>query len=245
MHFVVIDDIAIQRQLIVDKLYEVCQELEIPCDIALQTESWQEVTAYAVSAPADTVYLLDIELADEQNGIALRRELSSLDADGYIIYVSAYERYALECCQSHAFDFLLKPWTVEQLRACIRAVNEDRQRRSDGTQLSITIGSRTLYLQKEEILYLSKEHNNVTIHLLSGDSIQCRSSFSKLVSKLDDSAFVQCHKCYIVHERAIREFRWDDDVILLINGEELPISRRRVAALAAAYGGESRRSVCK
>lgn len=244
MHFVVIDDNAIHRELISDRIAEVCGELVIPYDIALITDRWQEVMAYAADAPENTIYLLDIQLEDETNGIELRRKLHEVDQDGYIVYVSAYEHYALECCQSHAFDFLLKPWTTEQLRDCIRAIREDMARRETGTWLTITMGSRTLRLQQEEILYLSKKHNSVTIHLASGDTIQYRTSFSALLKSLKSSLFIQCHKSYIVQRNAVREFRWDDDELLLNTGETLPISRRRCAEIKAAMV-ESGRVICK
>lgn len=244
MHFVVIDDMNIQRELIADSIREVCDSLGIAWTLALSTDRWQAVEAFAASAPADTVYLLDIQLEDDKNGIELRRRIHDLDPDGYIVYVSAYEEYALECCRSHAFDFLLKPWTTEQLQDCIRAIQQDIDRRHTGTWLTFTMGSRTLRLQQEEILYLSKQHNNVTIHLASGDIYQYRTSFSALVKSLKDGMFLQCHKSYVVRINAVREFCWDDNLLRLHTGEELPVSRRRSAKLKAALsaGGSA---VCK
>lgn len=242
MHFAVIDDTAIHRDLLTQRLQEVCAELALDYDIPLSTQNSEEILAYAAHAPQCTVYLLDIELAEERNGIELCRRLHEVDPDGYIVYVSAYERYALECCQSHAFDFLLKPWTAAQLRECVRAIQTDLRRLEEGTWISITMGSRTLRLRQEEILYLSKEHNNVTLHLQSGDTFQQRASFSAMLRLLPSGQFLQCHKGYVVQRSAIRELRWDDDTLLLINGESLPISRRRADAIKAALRTEGVRA---
>lgn len=234
MRFVIIDDAQVHRELLAQRLQEVCGELELKCDIALSTEHGREVLDFAADAPAGTVYLLDIELQEENNGIDLRRQLHEVDPDGYIVYVSAYERYALECCQSHVFDFLLKPWTAAQLRTCIRAICEDMERRTEGAWLVVTMGSRTLRLRQEEIVYLSKEHNNVTIHLLSGDTIQQRTSFRALLRRLKDGQFLQCHKGYVVRRDAVREVFWSEDRLIVSSGEELPISRRQAGAIRAA-----------
>lgn len=244
MQIVVIDDISIQRELLADKTREVCTSLALDWTLALSTGHWQDVERFAATAPADTVYLLDIQLEDEKNGIELRRRIHELDPDGYIVYISAYEEYALECCQSHAFDFLLKPWTTEQLRDCIHAIHQDMERRRSGPHITITMGSRTLRLQQRDILYLSKEHNNVTLHLESGDTLQHRASFGTLLKQLSPRLFIQCHKSYIVQSEAICEFNWADGRITLTTGEQLPISRRRMSMLQAACSAEGS-TVCK
>lgn len=235
MHFVVIDDTAIHRELLTQRLQEVCTELAMEYDIPLSTQSGEEVLAYAAHAPEGTVYLLDIELAEENNGIALCRRLHEVDPDGYIVYVSAYERYALECCQSHAFDFLLKPWTAMQLRECIRAIRKAMDIAGGGHDwLAVNIGSRTLRLKQSDIVYMSKEHNNVTIHLQSGDIIQQRTSFAAMLRQLPSEQFLQCHKCYVVRLDAIREYDGGNDKLTVLTGESLPVSRRRAGAVRAA-----------
>lgn len=234
MHFAVIDDTEIHRELLTQRLQEVCTELAMDYDILLSTHSGEDILAYAANAPQKTVYLLDIELSDENNGITLCRMLHEVDPDGYIVYVSAYERYALECCQSHAFDFLLKPWTAAQLRECICAIQTDIIRREEDFCINVTMGSRTLRLWQKEILYLSKKHNNVTIHLLSGDTVQQRTSFSAIMQHLSAEQFLQCHKCYVVRRDAIREYDWANDRLTTISGDVLPISRRRSGAIKAA-----------
>lgn len=235
MHFVVIDDNAAHRELMAQRLGEVCAELSLDYDIPLSTEHSEAVLTYAANASEGTVYMLDIELQERNNGIDLRRQLHEVDPDGYIVYVSAYERYALECCQSHAFDFLLKPWTAAQLRACIRAIVEDMANcKGEEPRIIINIGSRTLRLKQSNIVYLSKEHNNVTIHLLSGDTIQQRTSFDSLFRQLQAEDFLRCHKCYVVRRSAVRMYNWAEDELTVCTGEKLPISRRRAAAIKAA-----------
>ena len=235
LHFVVIDDTSIHRELLTQRLQEVCAELDMDFDIRLSTQKSDDVLVYAAHAPQGTVYLLDIELAEENNGIDLRRQLHEIDPDGYIVYVSAYERYALECCQSHVFDFLLKPWTAAQLRECICAIRRD-MKTSGGwySWLTVNIGSRTLRLKQSDIVYMSKEHNNVTIHLQSGDIIQQRTSFAAMLRQLPSDQFLQCHKCYVVRLDAIREYDGGNDKLTVLTGESLPVSRRRASAVSAA-----------
>lgn len=246
MHFVIIDDVSIQRTLIEDRIAEVCGALGLEWSIALSTEKCQAVEDFAAVAPPDTVYLLDIQLEDEKNGIQLRRSIHELDPDGYIVYVSAYEQYALECCRSHAFDFLLKPWTSKQLMDCLRAIHQDMLLRSAAgsaspdSHITVTMGSRILQLRQEDVLYLSKEHNNVTYHLRDGGTLQCRTSFGRISRQLQPGRFLQIHKSYIVQLSAIREINWSDGSVCLTAGVELPVSRRRAGELRAALGAEGR-----
>ena len=107
------------------------------------------------------------------------------------------------------------------------------ERRVVGSWLQINVGSRTLRLLQEEIVYLSKEHNNVTIHLLSGDTIQQRTSFEILLRQLKAENFLRCHKGYVVQRSAVRTYNWAEDELTVCTGETLPISRRRAAAIRA------------
>ena len=231
MHFVLVDDERSHHDILKTRLQAACKQLNIPCEIDLTCETWQAAEAYAPQAPESTVWFLDIELKDEINGIELCRRIKEKNRRAYIIYVSAYQQYALECCQSHAFDFLLKPWTDAQLLSCLMAVQRDRKEAESGHFLSVELGTRTLQLKEESILYFSKDNTTVAAHYPIGETFEWRESLEALKTRLAPGMFVQCHKSYIVNRQHVREFLWAEDKVILDNGEELPLSRRRAKGL--------------
>ena len=237
MHFVLADDQQEHHQILRKRLESVCAKLNIHMEIDLEAETAQAVLGYAANAHDETVWFLDIELNDEINGVELCHRIRNLNRNAYIIYVSAYQQYALECCQSHAFDFLLKPWTTEQLTECVRAVDRDMRQRQRGTELIIELGTRQIRLIQEDILYFSKDKMSVIAHYTNGQKYVWRESLDTLMSRLKTCMFVSTHKSFIVNLNAIREARWSEDNMVLINGESIPVSRRREAELKAMLKG--------
>ena len=238
MDFVLIDDVTTHRKILADQLKLLCDKLHLSCRIALETEHWQEVVRYAESARPNTVYFLDIELEGEVDGIAICRMIHEKQAKAYVIYASAYQKYALECCKSHAFDFLLKPWTDEQLLDCLKAIVRDIEFEETGNKLLVELGTRTIKLNQDDILYFSKDRTVVTAVCQSGHSFSWRESFVSLLPRLREGVFFQCYKSYIINLKKVREYLWSEDALILENDERIPVSRRRVAQLRAAAGAK-------
>ncbi|MDD3337180.1 MAG: response regulator [Eubacteriales bacterium] len=131
LRYVICDDDPNHLQFMFHSLSE--NATENSSQIALLTQDPGAVLEYAKTAQPNTLYFLDLKLDDskEPAGLQLCRLLLSLDPNAYVVFVSAYPQYALVCCQSHAFDFLLKPFTKEQLKACVQAVTLDIARRGN------------------------------------------------------------------------------------------------------------------
>lgn len=226
LNFVLIDDNAAHHQTLTNQLNQVCAQLNAEVKVALMTTDVYDVLNYAVAAKGTSVYFVDIELKQDITGIELCHRLREICPSDYIVYVSSYQQYALECCRSHAFDFLLKPLLSEQLRDCVAAILRDIEFRAHGTMLNILMGTKQTTLRQEEILYFHKEVNDLTAVCHEQLPITWRESFSALEARISPDFFFRCHRSYIVNRRFIQEYRWDECIILLKNGETVPMSRR-------------------
>jgi DNA-binding LytR/AlgR family response regulator len=193
--------------------------------------------------PPDLI-LLDVMLPG-MDGFEICRRIREKNPSALIVYVSAYQQYALLCCQSHAFDFLLKPWTDQQLADCLRAIRLELVQRRSEPALQVTLGTRLLRLPYAQVLYFSKDHMSLTAHFTDGHQLAWRETAEDLLKRLPDGQFIRTHKSYIVSLRHIRELRWAEDRVVLDDGTELPISRRRETVLkgmlsAQQSGGKER-----
>jgi len=200
----------------------------------LTTENWREALEYASRAADGTVWFLDIELNDTSNGIDLCKMIHERCAQAYIVYVSAYQHYALKCCQSHAFDFLLKPWTDQQLLSCLKAILRESKRLNDGSILPVELGTRLLNLRQDQILYFSKDRMAITAHYANGRVFSWRESMESVKRRVKAGLFVQNHKSFLTNVLYIQEIRWAEDDIIMNNGDHLPLSRRRARELRSA-----------
>lgn len=234
MYFVLIDDAAEHNDILASKLDLLCRRNGWNGQLALQTTDPQQVIAYAARCTEPTVYFLDIELANGQNTLSLFQSIQTGRHESYIIYVSAHPQYAMECLHTHAFDFLLKPWTDEQLSDCLSAVMQAHLQRSQDALLQVDMGSRLLMLRQADILCFSREKMYIRMLCTDGQSLIWRESFEHLLPRLEAGRFVMCHRSHIVNVQHIREVLWSEDRLILHNGCALPVSRRRAAELKAA-----------
>ena len=175
-----------------------------------------------------------------------------------IIFVTAYDQYALRAFEVHAFDYLLKPFDRERFdRAWQRAkscVAEGRVNCRDsrilalleelkaGSQyierLVIKAEGRVFFLDVDHINYIEAEGNYVGVH--NGQkSYLLRETISGLESQLDPKKFLRIHRSTIVKIDKIKELQpWfhGEYRVILEDGKQLMLSRNYRANMQAAVG---------
>ena len=175
-----------------------------------------------------------------------------------IIFVTAYDQYALRAFEVHAFDYLLKPFDRERFdKAWQRAkvcVAEGRVDRRDlrilalleelkaGSKyierLVIKAEGRVFFLGVEEIHYIEAEGNYVGVH--NGQkSYLLRETISSLEAQLDPKKFLRIHRSAIVKIDRIKELQpWfhGEYRVILESGKQLMLSRNYRAKLQSAFG---------
>lgn len=238
MQFVLIDDIAAHNDILAEKLMQLCEKRGWAGQVALKTTIASDVLDYAAHCTEATVYFLDIRLNEREDTLSLYRAIQTGEQESYLIYVSAYPQYAMDCLHTHAFDFLLKPLSDKQLADCMEALMRAHERRDNDPRLQIRIGSRVLILRQQDIVYFTRDRMNVQATCQDGSRYTWRESFDHLLPRLQGESFIQCHRGYIVNIRYIREIRWEEDQLVLQTGRQVPISRRRAGALRAALKGK-------
>lgn len=175
--------------------------------------------------------------------------LSSLDEERLpaVIFVTAYDEYALRAFDVHAVDYVLKPFDEERLdtaltRAKRRLESEDaselRRRLKDlladlggerpgPDRIRVRTGKRIRYVPVDEIRWLEATGNYVRLHLGDADHL-IRSSLTDLVSRLEPRGFVRIHRSSAVNKGWVRELRprpSGDADLTLKGGQELVVSR--------------------
>lgn len=233
MNFVLLDDETGHHEILSAALMRLCARHGWNGRIVLAATEADEVAAYAKSSREPTVYFLDIELGGSTS-LRLSDAIHRNPQESYIVYVSAYPQYAMSCLHTHAFDYLLKPWTEEQLTDCMVALMRKHAQHGTGQHLQVDMGGRLLKIPYADILYFSRDRLNARMNCLDGSSLVWRESFSELQDRLPQEQFFTCHRSYIVCLAQIEEINWSDERLRLRNGQVLPIARRRMAALRSA-----------
>lgn len=228
---VICDDNPRHNQTMTYHIRQIIGRLPAACEVALVTTDAAQVLEYAKAAKGQTVYLLDIVMDSETSGIDICKQIHQYDEDGYIIYVSAYAEYAMECCQSHSFDFVLKPYTEQRLENALRDVIREMTRRKPAVPLSITAGSITQVLDQRQIIYFKSQREYVTAYLTEGQ-VTWRESMTRLMTRVDSDYFLRIHKSYAINRLYLQMVDTKTGEATLGEDIILPVSRRLVRKLA-------------
>jgi two-component system, LytTR family, response regulator len=174
-----------------------------------------------------------------------------------LVFVTAYDRYALRAFETHALDYLLKPFSDERFTDVLRRVKgrlrekrladtgrrltallESSAPRVGPQQLIVRDSGRTLVIPYDEILWIEAEDYYVRIHARQRRTL-ARVSLKSLADELDADRFVRVHRSAIVNVACVREVEplaSGDQRLLLSDGTELRVSRTYRAALEERLG---------
>lgn len=207
--------------------------------------------------PPDLLFL-DIQMPETDGFAVLKKiNISSIPA---IVFVTAYDQYALKAFEAHALDYLLKPFTDERFAVMLeRAKNQIRQRHAaelnrklhalllehaeqqeplTGTYVNrflIKEASRVFFVKAEEIDWVEAADYYVSLHV-GNKAHLLRETMSDLESKLDPAKFLRIHRSAIVNLHRVKEVLTrpgGEYFAVMKDGTQLKLSRSRRDQLEA------------
>lgn len=163
---------------------------------------------------------LDINMPD----ISGMQLVQTLSPRPMIIFTTAYSHYAVESYDLNALDYLLKPITFERFLAAINKAaaalsSKNAVSKEDEPTVFIKSGPQTYQVKVDEILYLEKDGNYITIHL-KDRNILVRENMGDIFDLVPAADFLRVHKSYVV---AIKHITMIEVHQLIVNGEKIPI----------------------
>ncbi len=196
-----------------------------------------------IEAVGHNVVFLDIAMPGADGMVLAERLRGAAPASPAIVFVTAYDGYAVEAFRLEAVDYLLKPVVPERLAA---AVSRVRGRKEPGAEDRATAQrrfvaghaeNRTVPVPFEDVLYCETVKKHVEMAVVGGRRYVVRETLHALEKSLPPDLFLRCHRGGIVnllHVADIRPFFQGTYTIRLDNGDELPVSRRLVRPLKQA-----------
>jgi DNA-binding LytR/AlgR family response regulator len=186
------------------------------------------------------VVFLDVRMP-ELNGIELGNVLRRFAAPPAIVYVTAYEEYAVRAFDIGACDYLLKPVSRARLRTALeRALGPlaADQRGGWGAEapgddssdlIPVETAGRTRFISREQVHWVEAEGDYVRLHTVDGGAYLVRIPISHLEERWSAHGFIRIHRGYLVSFKHITEFSVTGSVhLVMVGGRSLPVSRRHV-----------------
>jgi DNA-binding LytR/AlgR family response regulator len=181
--------------------------------------------------PYDLV-LLDVRMPD-LDGLEVAQLLRRFAVPPAVIFVTAYEQYAVRAFDVQARDYLLKPISRARLEVAVhRALGSD-QRESKAVAgkpapaIPVEVAGRIRMVDCTQVCWVEAVGDYVRLHLTDGTAHLIRMPISHVEEKWSAHGFVRIHRGHLVPIRAITEFAVvGGNHTVTVSGQVLPVSRR-------------------
>jgi two-component system LytT family response regulator len=197
--------------------------------------------------PGFDLVFLDIQLRGG-TGFDL---LDSVPAGTQVVFVTAYDRFALRAFEVNALDYLLKPVSAARLAASLRRLGESRtlavapaaapagQRLTAEDRVFVKTDGTTRFLPVASICAVRSAENYTELLLAGGQTLLVLRTLKSWEETLPEAQFVRIHRQALVNLAQVRkiERRGEDEVVFHLEacGAALPASRRQLAELRGKF----------
>lgn len=173
----------------------------------------------------DAIFL-DMEMRG-MNGLEVAKAIRDMGSSAIIVFVTAYDQYAVEGYEYEAFGYLLKPKLEEKLPHIVTALV--RKLNSQCTSIVIKTTQGEIAMNIQEILFCEKNGHYIVVHTENA-VYKTRMSMSDFEKLVPSEWFVRCHNGFMVNLQKVRNLT-EKNVIMQKIGVEVPIGRSFKAAL--------------
>lgn len=210
--------------------------LFINCEIVLEAASIKEALISIPDVKPDIV-LLDIELEDG-TGFSLLKQLPALDFK--LIFITAFNQFAIKAFKYNALDYLLKPIDPTELKNAIEkaqksVLDENELRKMIGnvedekpSQIVIKTVNKLHFIDIDDILYCQAEGAYAKINTKK-ECVLASKNLKHFEELLSERGFLRTHQSYLVNIAQIELLK--NNVLILKDKTEIPISIRKKSSI--------------
>jgi two-component system, LytTR family, response regulator len=187
---------------------------------------------------------LDVHMP-ECDGFDVLEQLGR-DLPPALVFVTAYEQYALQAFEAGALDYLLKPFNNERFERALQRAKErigQGKERGKVERLAIKSAGEVLFLRIAEIDWIEAADYYVCLHVGAGTHL-LRRSMAEVEKELETGRFCRIHRSAIVNLERVRRLQSDENggtELMLTTGERLRLSRRYKRELQGKLLAENRK----
>jgi len=210
----------------------------------------------AITNEKPDLVFLDIQMP-EKDGFEVINSLSAKILPT-IIFVTAYDQYALQAFDVHALDYLLKPFNRERIKRAVARAREHIEHKRLGNlderlnsliadlrgekkyldRLVVKAVGRVFFLKTDEIDWIEAAGNYVKPHV-GRDAHMIRETMNGIETKLDPDKFLRIHRSTIINRDRVQQLQpqsHGEYTVVLRDGTQLRLSRSYRDKLSALFG---------
>ena len=201
----------------------------------------KEAIAYLKHNDPDCVFL-DVEMP-EMDGFQL---LDHFQKRRFcVVFITAYNQYAIKAIKENAMDYLLKPIDSDDLVATIEKLKTDKKngRTYDALEerllshstkrISIPAEGRLVFIDAEDIRFCESDGNYCNIHITDKKPLFISKKLKEVYRMLPEADFFRVHNSYVINLKKVSEYLKTDGYVVLDDNTKIPVSRNKKSAFLA------------
>jgi len=234
---IIVDDEAPSRRVLESYLNEYCSQVKVVAAVGNVQEA---VTAVRSLQPQ--LVFLDIEMPGE-GGFQLLNYFES--PDFMIIFVTAYQEYAIKAFRSSAVDYLLKPIEIADLIQSVNKAQQLHELQTNYTQkintlrsnlnpkqithrLALPVSDGYIFIHVEDIICLAANGSYTNVFLTDKKPILISKKLYQLSEMINHPDMFKPHRSYLINLNHVAQYtRRDGGQIIMDNELEVPLSTKR------------------
>jgi two-component system LytT family response regulator len=234
---IIIEDEEASRVLLTDMLQEHATNIEV---VALCKNNPE--AKYAIEHLHPDLVFSDVELGEE-TVFTMLQQLSAIDFE--IIFTTGFDKYAIQAIKFAALDYLMKPFTEEDLTVAINHYQQRQVKKQSAHQFDALFHNLRLYqndLKKialpsmngltvfpvKEIIHCQAEVNYTNFFFTSGRKLLVIKTLKEYEELLNDCNFIRVHKSHLINLHHVKNYtRGEGGTVTMSDGTTIDVARRK------------------
>ena len=233
---ILVDDELRSLQNLEHKIIEFCPDLSI-----IGTSQKPEDAIEMIESLKPDVVFLDIEMP-RMNGFKMLEDIKEKTFE--VVFTTAYNHYAIDAVRISAFDYLVKPISVNDLQSTVGRLFKSRQNktpekldvlrqnlssyRSQHDKISIATSEGVEFIEIKQILRIESSSNYSKIFFMDGKNILVTKLLKDFEEILHPYRFYRIHNSHLINLNYIKKYiRGDGGQVVMENNEVVDVSRRK------------------
>ncbi|OCX51849.1 DNA-binding response regulator [Mucilaginibacter sp. PPCGB 2223] len=207
----------------------------------------------AINQLQPDLVFLDVQMP-KINGFEM---LELVESQPAVIFTTAFDEYAIKAFETHAVDYLLKPFSKDRFHKAVeKYVNQATAAPvatknteelinsvippspSQHERIVVKTGTKVKIIPVQDVIYLEADDDYVSIHTAEGSFLKNK-TMGFFEQTLDSSQFVRVHRSYILAVQQITRidpYEKDAHIAILKSGDKIPVSKTGYVKLKAVLG---------
>ena len=230
LNIYICEDNEAQRAFVASFVSDYCIFRNLDATVALASADPKEILTHYKNVQDPSLFILDIDLGAEINGIELASRIRKQDKKAAIVFLTTHSELALLTLQYkvEALDFIIKgnqDNVKRKIAECINTVYLRHTENDKSKLIKITVGDKIIPLDMDDIILIetTQTRHKLRLHTKSR-TLEFNGELKTMEEQLDER-FIRCHKSYVINKDKIAVINKRESSVTMKNGVVCPVSR--------------------